>query len=87
MSHSSGYGLTAFHQGKQVFSLSVPFALHASNFDAEMYALAHASDFARRKIYNCSSINEVQFYCNASSALESIFSPSPHPAQEASILF
>ena len=29
-------GLAAFHLGKQVFSLSVLFALHASNFDAEI---------------------------------------------------
>ena len=87
MSQGFGYSLAAFHLGKHVFSLSVPFALHASNFDAEMYALAHASDFVHRKLYNCSSITEVQFYCDASSALDSIFDPSPHPAQDASILF
>ena len=87
MSQGSGYGIAAFYLGKRVFSLSIPFALHASNFDAEMYALAHASDFVRRKVYNHSSITEVQFYCDTSSALESIFDPSPHPAQDASILF
>ena len=45
MSQGSGYGLMTFHMGKCVFSLSVPFTLHASNFNAEMYVLAHASDF------------------------------------------
>ena len=87
MSQGSGYGLTVFYLGKHVFSLFVPFALHASNFKAEMYALTHASDFICRKFYNCSSITEVQFHCDTSSALEMIFDPSPHSAQDASILF
>ena len=78
-----GYTIVAFYMGKLVYSLSVPFAPHASNFDTKMYALAHTSTFVRQKLYHCSSITEVQFYCDASSTLEMIFDPLPHPSQDA----
>ena len=73
--------------GRQIFTISVPFAKRASNYDAEMYALGHASSIIKRTVLSNHDITHVRIFSDASSAIEKIFDGSPHPSQEASILF
>ena len=72
---------------KESFRLKVPFAKKASQWDAEMYALTHASFSINRFIQNHPHITRVQMFSDASSAIQKIFDGSPHPSQTASILF
>ena len=83
----TGYGLLGFLEGDIVFRIWVPFACKASNYDAEMYALAHAAIKIRKFIIPRRSISHIQIFSDAASAIEKIFDGSPHPSQTASILF
>ena len=86
-SSSTGYGVVAYHLGKQIFQVSIPFARKASNYDTEMYALGHASSAIRRIVLERPYITHVNIFSDASSAIKKIFDRSPHPSQTASILF
>jgi ribonuclease HI len=87
MPSGCGYGVVGFHLGKQVFKISVPFAKKASNYDAEMYALGHASSIIKRFVLSHPFISSIRIFSDATSAIEKIFDASPHPSQAASILF
>ena len=53
-----------------------------------MYALAHASFVARKWLEKKDhGVTYINFSSDCQSALQSIFNPSPHPAQAASIFF
>ena len=84
---ATGYGLVGYHMNREVFKLRVPFAKKASQWDAEMYALAHASYSINRTLQSNPRITRVQMFSDASSAIQKIFDGSPHPSQTASILF
>ena len=83
----TGYGLLGFLKGNIVFQIWVPFARKASNYDAEMYALAHAAIKIRKFVIHRNSITSIQIFSDAASAIKKIFNGSPHPSQTASILF
>jgi len=83
----AGYSVVVWHAGKIITKVMVPFAQEASAFDAEMYALAHASSLIRKILTLNYDINEVYLLSDCSSALQVIFDPSPHPSQAASIMF
>jgi len=55
-STAAGWAITGIHAGRTLFEYKIPFAVRASNHDAEMMALAHASKliyehWGRRAIY------------------------------------
>ena len=83
----TGYSVVLWHRGKITKKVMVPFAKHASAFDAEMYALAHASSLIRKVLTLNPTLDEVYLLSDCSSALQVIFDPSPHPSQAASIQF
>jgi ribonuclease HI len=87
MDCGTGYGVVGYYQGHIVFRVSVPFAERASNYDAEMFALAHATSWIKREVLSSPLIKKIRIFSDASSAIEKIFDGSPHPSQLASILF
>ena len=52
-----------------------------------MYALAHAACRIKAIINSNSAITSIHIFSDASSAIEKIFDGSPHPSQDASIIF
>jgi len=84
---TTGYGLISMCQGKQVFTISVKHSHKSSLFDAEMYAIAHASWGVLLYLDRNPTITKVKYYSDCSSALKSIMDGGPHAAQFASILF
>ena len=83
----TGYGLLGFLKGNIVFWIWVPFACKASNYDAKMYALAHAAIKIRDFVIPRNSITSIQIFSDAASAIKKNFDGSPHPSQTTSILF
>ena len=67
--------------------MSVPFARKGSSFDAEMFALSHASSFLLRWLSKRPHVSWVHIFSDSSSSLKVIFSGKPHPAQLTSIQF
>ena len=84
---AAGWAITGIHAGQILFTHKVPLAKKASNHDAEMYALSHASKLVRETMLGTPHLREFRIFSDSTSALTSIFSPSPHPAQQASLTF
>ena len=83
----SGYGAVFFNCGIPITSFSVGLGEHASVFDAEMHALAHASTKVKRLMDGQILIQNVTFFSDSVSALLQITNPSAHPSQLPSLLF
>ena len=83
----TGYGLVGYLEGKRIFQIVVPFVKDASNYDTKMFALAHAACRIKSIMSSNSTIKFIQIFSDASSAIEKIFNGSPHPSQDASIIF
>ena len=47
--HGTGYSVVGYHMGEEIHQRSIKFADNASNFDAEMYALAQAAEDIQRR--------------------------------------
>ncbi|KAJ8508342.1 hypothetical protein ONZ45_g9376 [Pleurotus djamor] len=60
---------------------------HADNYDAEMFALAHASSAARTFPTEYPHLSRIRFFVDNTSAITSIYDTTPHPSQDASIIF
>ena len=84
---TTGYGLIRMCQGKQVFTISVKHSHKSSQFDTEMYAIAHASWKVLLYLDRNPTITKVRYYSDCSSTLKSIMDRGPHTTQFASILF
>ena len=84
---AAGWAIRGIHAGRLVFSHKVPLAVRASNHDAEMMALAHASRLVRDTMLRTLDIREFHIFSDSTAALTSIFDPAPHAAQQASLLF
>jgi ribonuclease HI len=87
MDSGTGYGVIGYYLGHIIFRTSVPFAKHASNYDAKMFALAHAASWIKREVTSSPLIKKICIFSDASSTIEKIFEGSPHPSKLASILF
>ena len=83
----SGYGVVGYYLGKEVFSVQVGLGKRSTIYDAEMFALAHASMKASTFISDHPDIAHISFFSDNLSAIQSIFTPSVHPAQLCSLLF
>ena len=83
----TGYGIMGYYMGREVFTRSVGLGPRATVYDAELFALAHASSKASAFVLDKPHIGEVFFYSDSSSALSSAFDPSTHPRQRCSLLF
>ena len=83
----TGYGLVGYYMGRKVFSLSVGLGPRATVYDAELFALAHASSKASAFVLGKPHIGEVFLFSDSSSALRSVFDPSTHPGQRCSLVF
>ena len=84
---AAGWAITGIHAGRVLFTHNVPFAERASSHDAEMMAQSHASKLILETMLGKPDIREFHIFSDSTSALKSIFSPAPHPAQQASFLF
>ena len=84
---AAGWAVTGIHAGQVIFSLKIPFAKRASNHDAEMMAMGHASKLVLDTMLGKPDIREFRLFSDSTSALTSIFDPSPHACQQASLLF
>ena len=84
---AAGWAVTGIHAGRTLFSHKVPLAKRASNHDAEMMALAHASRLVRDTMLGTPDIREFRIFSDSTAALTSIFDPAPHATQQASLLF
>jgi len=84
---AAGWAVTGIHAGRTLFSHKVPFAKKASNHDAEMMALAHASKLARETMLGTPAIRKFRVFSDSTAALTSIFDPSAHVCQDASLIF
>ena len=82
----TGYSLVGYYMGRKVFSLSVGLGPRATVYNAELFALAHASSKASAFVLGKPHIGEV-FLFSDSSALRSVFDPSTHPGQRCSLVF
>jgi ribonuclease HI len=83
----SGYGVVIYHCAKPIFTLSLGLGEEAEVYDAEMFALAHAAHKVKMIMDRRTTIRRVHFYSDNTSALHTIFDPSPHPSQLCSLLF
>ena len=83
----TGYGLVGYLEERRIFQIVVPFTKDTSNYDAEMFALAHAACRIKAIITSNSAITSIRIFSDASLAIEKIFDGSPHPSQDASIIF
>jgi len=84
---AAGWAVTGIHVGRVVFQHQVPLAKRASNHDAEMMALAHASKLVRETMLGEPHIREFHVFSDSTASLTSIFDPSHHPCQQASLMF
>jgi len=84
---AAGWAITGIHVGRVVFQHQVPFAKRASNHDAEMMALAHASKLVRETMLGKPHIRKFRVFSDSTASLTSIFDPSHHPCQQASLMF
>ena len=83
--HGTGYSVVGYYMGEEIHRRSIKFADNASNFDAEMYALAHAAEDIQRYVKKNPRIDLILMYSDNSGAIKIIFDPKPHPSQAASI--
>jgi len=83
----TGYGLVGYYMGRKIFSIAIGLGPRATVYDAELFALAHASSKAATFVLGKPHIGEVLLFSDSSSALSSIFDPSTHPGQRCSLLF
>jgi ribonuclease HI len=83
----SGYGVVIYHCAVPIASFSIGLGRYSTVFDAEMFALAHASSKVKKILDAHTVINRVKFYSDSTSSLKVIFEPSAHPAQQCSLLF
>jgi len=81
------YGVVIYHCTKPIFTFSIGLGRSSTVFDAEIYALAHASSKVNRILDSHTTIRTVKFYSDSTSSLKVIFNPSIHPAQQCSLLF
>ena len=79
--------LLMYHCTKPIASFSIGLGHYSTVFDAEMFALAHASSKVKKLLDTHTVINRVKFYSDSTSSLKVIFEPSAHPAQQCSLLF
>ena len=82
-----GYGIVGYYMGWKAFSHSVRLGPRATVYDAELFALAHASLKASAFVLGKPHIGEVPLFLNSSSALSSAFDPSTHAGQRCSLIF
>ena len=87
MDNTAGWAIMGIHMGRVLFTHKVPFARKASSHDAEMMALSHASKLILKTMLGKPDIREFCIFLDSTSVLKSIFSPAPHPAQQASFVF
>ena len=85
--HGTGYSVVGYYMGEEIHRRSIKFADNASNFDAEMYALAQAAEDIQRYVKKNPKIDIVLMYSDNSGAIKIIFNLKPHPSQAASIQF
>lgn len=83
----TGYGIAGYYLGRKVFSISMGLGPRATVYDAELFALAHASSKAAAFVLDKPHIGEVFMFSDSSAALSSAFDPSTHPGQICSLLF
>ena len=83
----AGYGVVGIYLRRVAFSFTIPLSKGASVFNDEMHTLAHASTHIKKFLTFCPHISEVKIYSDSSSSIQMIFDGSPHPSQQASILF
>ena len=84
---AAGWAVTGIHTGRIVFTHKVPLTKKASSHDAEMMAMAHASKLVRETMLGKRDIREFRLFSDSTAALTSIFDPSPHACQQASLMF
>ena len=85
--NGTGYGVAGYHNNQEVITRCVKFSKEASNFDAEMYAIAEASEKILEYVTNHAEIRIIYMFSDNSGAIKTIFDPTPHPSQAASIRF
>ena len=83
----TGYGLVGYLEGRRIFQIVVSFAKDASNHNTKMFALTHAACRIKSIIASNSAIIFIHIFSDASSAIKKIFDGSPHPLQDAPIIF
>ena len=83
----AGYGVVGIYLRRVAFSFAIPLSKGASVFNAEMHALTHTSTCIKKFLTFYPHISEVKIYSDSSSSIQMIFDGSPHPSQQASILF
>ena len=83
----SGYGVVIYHCAVPIASFSIGLGHRSTVFDAEMFALAHASSKVKKILDAHTIISHVKFYSDSTSSLKVIFEPYAHPAQQCSLLF
>jgi hypothetical protein len=70
-----------------ITSFSIGLGHYSTVFDAEMFALAHASSKVKKILDTHTMISHVKIYLDSMSSLKVIFKPYAHPAQQCSLLF
>jgi len=83
----TGYGIVGYYMGRKVFTIAIGLGPRATVYDAELFALAHASSKAAAFVLGKPHIGEVLLFSDSSTALSSVFDPSTHPGQRCSLLF
>ena len=83
----SDYGVVIYHCAVPIASFSIGLGHYSTVFDAEMFALAHASSKVKKILDAHTAISHVKFYSDSTSSLKVIFEPSAHPAHQCSLLF
>ena len=84
---AAGWAVTGIHAGLVLFTHQVPFAKRASNHDAEMMAMGHASKLVLDTMLGKPDIRKFRIFSDSTATLTSIFNPGPHAAQQASLMF
>ena len=71
--HGTGYSVVGYYMGKEIHRRSIKFADNASNFDAEMYALAQAAEDILRYIKKNPKIDLVLMYLSRTGIFHALF--------------
>ena len=87
MIRPSGCGMVIYHCAKVIFTSSIGLGQCSTVFNAEMWALAHASLKVNWILDTHTTIQTVKFSSDSTSLLKMIFNQSAHPAQQCSLLF
>lgn len=83
----TGAAFTAFYLGKEVSKGLLGLGACSDNFDGEMFALAHASRHLHQILQDRPQVQRVRLFADNTSAISVVYDTSPHPSQDASVIF